>query len=174
MERYRRREELEAVHHVFDSLPAGIQEMLKGVHFVTGYSPRYLGLHFYECSSDGRSFDSTNHCVWTHHQLHLPVSQRHPTIVLPSRGFSNVERVKHELGHALENMLRIDNLPLPIIYPLTKYADINYYEAFATSFQAWLTNHLEKPIRGFTTREELFKKDPWAFHFFEKLNEGDL
>lgn len=46
MERYRYREDLESVHHIFNSLPKRIKELLQETQFVTGYSSRFLGYIF--------------------------------------------------------------------------------------------------------------------------------
>lgn len=90
--------------------------------------------------------------------------------------------ILHELGHALDDALN-DRLcseseapfitKTPLAVPLTKYAFTNRWEAFATAFQAWATEYLEKPVWGYTTKTDLLERDPATYHFFDKLKRGE-
>ncbi len=177
MERYRHREELEFVHQVFNSLPERIKELLKGTHFIIGYRPDFLGLHF----DDPDFYSQRAHCGYDFNQVHFPTSARRTTLVFPSKLIFCSVTVLHELGHALhwelvqkERGNRWEYLyDLPLVLPLTAYAETNNLEAFATAFQAWTTECLEKPIWGYTTKTDLLEYDPATYHFFEKLKRGE-
>ncbi len=185
MERYRRRDELEFVHHVFNSLPEQIKELLQETQFVTGYSPSFLGLHF----GTPDFFSRVSHCDYNFNQKHFSADYRRTTIVLANKDAFKRTTVLHELGHVLHWELikrrygESSYNPLftaPSVIPLTEYAKKNNLEAFATAFQAWMTGRTKKLVQnytieawGYTTKTDLLERDPATYHFFEKLKRGE-
>ena len=166
MERYRYREDIEYVQFVLSSLPVKLREKIEGVHFITNYSPIFLGLHFVDIATDGRSLHSTSHHTGEHLQLHLPRSRRRSTVSLLDGDSKDRLTILHELGHALHERLEHDYFD---IIPLGEYAKRNRFEAFATSFQSWLTPYMEEDVYGYYTKDRLLETDPKTYWLFENL-----
>ncbi len=131
----------ELVGSAFDALPVGIYRMIQNTHFLTGSDPVSAGLHNYEEANMLRSYRETAHYADPIHQFILPVSLRHPTIVLPT--IIQLCGVVHELAHALDYHLG----RFYTASPVTSYAKLNRDEAFAEAFTAWLFwGYGEEPV----------------------------
>ena len=97
-----------------------------------GADPLFADLHRVQSASFGRSYRSTPHCVYPHHQLHRARADRRTTVALPSVETPDV--VVHELGHVLHERLRWE----PVARPVSWYAETDWCESFAESFASWL------------------------------------
>ena len=122
-----------AIVGAFDSLPKGVRERLDHVDFLCGVDPVWAGLTSIETSDDGRSLRDIAYCDYLYTQKHLPADRRRTTIVLPTECAANVWTIRHELGHALHEILGW----FGPVKPITEYARTNAYEAFAEAFCAW-------------------------------------
>lgn len=128
----------ELIGKAFEILPQGIADKLRYVHFLTGVDPIYAGLLIGDNTGDGRSSRNT-WCVCYPDEIRLAKHRRQTTIVLPTLNLDypfelNPYLVVHELGHVLDEILGFEH----IIPPVTKYAEVNRYEAFAEAFTLWL------------------------------------
>lgn len=120
-------------------IPATLQDFVSA-DFACGLDPIFVGLHQYEETDDGRSYRDTAHCVYLHHQLHLPRARRRTTVVLPEPVVPEV--VVHELGHVLHERLDWGHTASPVSW----YAEANWCEAFAEAFTSWLVpGYAERP-----------------------------
>lgn len=176
MDRVRTFAERGAISAVVARLPAAIQRRLDGVHFVSNLSPRFLGLHRYEETTDERFYDTTSHVAWEVHQSGLRRAERRTTVVLQDGNAFDPLIVLHELGHALDERLGFVSVrpdtwtPRLRIRPLDSYAASAPWEAFATGFQSWATH---EPTRSgfFHDAETLRRVDPALASFFDQLAE---
>ena len=122
-----------AIVGAFDTLPGAVRERLDHVDFLCGVDPVWVGLTSVETSDDGRSLRDIAYCDYLYTQKHLPADRRRTTIVLPTECAANVWTIRHELGHALHEILGWYGP----VRPITEYARTNAYEAFAEAFCAW-------------------------------------
>lgn len=104
--------------------------------FLCGSDPLFVGLHGHRDASYGRSYATTMHVAYSHHQAGLAKDQRCTTVVIPVEPKRvGVRQVVHELGHVLhESLLRWEHDAEPVSW----YAKTNRYEAFAEAFTSWL------------------------------------
>lgn len=114
-------------------LPAGVLPLVAHADFLCGVDPIYAGLHAYELTFDGRSYHSTAHCVYGHHQYALPADRRRTTVVLPDMRHAEPWVIVHELGHVLDEALGFSHDAMPT----TEYSANNRAEAFAEAFAIW-------------------------------------
>ncbi len=119
------------IGYSLDLLPEEILNRVIYAHFLTGVDPIYVGLHHYVDTKDNRSYRTTAHVAYPFHQC-LSKDLRHTTIVLP-RLVSPCGLI-HELGHVLDENLGFSHLSKPV----TEYAKVDRYEAFAEAFTSWL------------------------------------
>lgn len=174
MERFRKREQMEFIRHVIDSLHPNIRKWVEHTHFITGYDYNFLGLHILhdDLIPDGRSFCGYGHLQWSR-----PKSDRRTTIVLMENELEleYYEYVKvailHELGHAMEESIGWYE---GYYRPLDNYAASNPHEAFATAFQSYNSENLEYDWHYYHEKSFLEIVDPYLFNFFEKIKRGDL
>jgi hypothetical protein len=122
-----------AIVGAFDALPKPMRELVEHVDFFCGVDPVWAGLTSIETSDDGRSLRDIAYCDYLYTQKHLPADRRRTTIVLPSERAADIWTIRHELGHALHEILGW----FGPIKPITEYAKTNAYEAFAEAFCAW-------------------------------------
>lgn len=107
----------------------------ESVDFLCGLNPRYVGLHGFEWTADGRAYKSTAHCVPRAH-----ASDGRTAIVLPEPEPWWV--IVHELGHVLDE--RQDwRWRVP---PCSEYARVNRAEAFAEAFLTWVIGPTRAPV----------------------------
>jgi hypothetical protein len=141
-----------------DWLPRPLARRLGFVHFFIG-DPVFAGLHQVEVAHDGGSFRTTAQYVPEFLQSHRPRSARRGAIVLPF-GPGRTEKVVHELGHALDDVLGEEWLAQPV----SNYAWTDRYEAFAEAFTAWVglpSYHAE--------RDRLYRIDRDTAAFFDAI-----
>ena len=108
-------------------LPAWLAHMLRPTHFLCGIDPLYAGLHSFPEAEDGRSLRDTAHVAYGHH-INAARAQAVTTVVLPL--VEPPEVVLHELGHVLHERLGFAPAPEPV----TAYAEVDEFEAFAEAF----------------------------------------
>lgn len=163
MERIVNQQYAELIAYAISAIPPTIMEIIKPIHFFTGTDPFYAGLEIGGDldDSDGRSWKTTMHYLPLEEQLHLPKSQRCPTIVMPISTESPGDIV-HELGHALDARTMWYQFQTEII-PVTKYAKICQEEAFAEAFGTWLFNDYGN----------FREPDEETLALFERLMRGD-
>ena len=107
--------------------------------FIIGVDPLFAGItpHYAEGANDLRT---TAHCLYDIHQLHRPLADRGPKVVLPSNpnyhweSWNGPAVVIHELGHVLQSRTEWDHKAEPV----SEYAKTNHWEAFAEAFEAWI------------------------------------
>lgn len=129
------RRRVEPLAAAFEYLPSRIVYLLGNVHVCTE-RPRFVGLHGYVWTQDGRSYDETPHVTFPVHQGHLSRSRRHTTVVVPpSRDKLSLYSAIHELGHVLEDRIGHD---YPDMEPYTPYALAWKSERFAEAFCRWV------------------------------------
>ena len=92
----------------------------------------FAGLHEFEVADDGGSYRTAAQYVSECLQRHRPRSARRATIVLPL-GPGRTATVVHELGHALDEVLGEEWSAKPV----SDYARVDRFEAFAEAFTAW-------------------------------------
>jgi hypothetical protein len=138
VERIRGHDAGELLSMALDWLPASVATRLGFVHFFMG-DPVFAGLHEFEVADDGvppdRCPDVSECC-----QSRRPRSARRATIVLPF-GPGRTATVVHELGHALDEVLGYEWLAKPV----SKYARVDPFEAFAEGFTAWWDSPATRP-----------------------------
>jgi len=156
---------VELIGRVFSEMPLGISRLLNGTDFAIGLSPSWINLHHSKSSEDGRSYASTSHAVWPMHQKHLPMAQRNATVVLNDGDEFDRLLILHELGHILDERLDFGS-PKPIA--ISDYAKTSDVEAFATSFQAFLTPLGEGKF-NYPTYGDLWESDSRMLNFFRSL-----
>ena len=132
MERIRGHDAGELLSMALDWLPRSLARRLGFVDFFIG-DPLFAGLHQVEVADDGGSYRTTAHYVSEYHQRHRAKSARRATIVLPY-GPRGTATVVHELGHALDEVLGYEWLAKPV----SDYARVDPFEAFAEAFTAWV------------------------------------
>lgn len=129
------REPIAVAHDIIGPI---IMARLGHVQYVIGVDPVFVGLHSFVDIADGRSYRDTAHCAYPSH-LVGPADRRVTTIVMPShhdRGagtWAEPHTLIHELGHALHETIGFDHDATPV----TKYAALNRFEAFAEAFTSW-------------------------------------
>jgi hypothetical protein len=122
-----------AIEGALRALPKPVRELVERVDFFCGIDPVWAGLTSAEASDDGRSLREIPYCEYRYTQAHLPADRRRTTIVLPTERAANIPTVRHELGHALHEILGW----FGPVRPITEYAKTSAYEAFAEAFCAW-------------------------------------
>lgn len=154
--------------NTLNNIPKHIMKFIAQPDFVINYDPISIGLHNHTDTSDGRSYRNTSHVCWDIHQNHLSKDKRATTIVLLDGDHDSRNTILHEIGHLLDERLNFDR---PGFYPLNDYAETNAYEAFATSFQAYLTEpYLTNVSDGFDAHKyNLLEIDPEGYYFFDNL-----
>jgi hypothetical protein len=163
MDRVRTQRDSEPIGRAFDLLPAGIQRRLNGIHFAAGFSPVFAGLHCFTDTEDGRSYDTTAHVVYPHHQITSVRANRAITVALPCTEYPTV--IVHELGHALHGLLDFQSHDPD---PVTDYAKTNRWEAFAEAFAAWVLPGDPYYVRA----QEILLQDKRTLAFFDELNDS--
>ena len=119
----------EPIGHALDLIGPALVDRIGPVRWFTG-DPVFAGLHRYGDTDDGRSYRATAHCCYPVHFAHRPAVDRVTTIVLPYP--PSPATVVHELGHALDWRLGFGHTAAPV----TWYARVNRWEAFAEAFTA--------------------------------------
>lgn len=126
-----------AVGEALALMRAGLRD-LTACEFVVGVDPIFAGVH--------REIDAhfpyadTAHVIYDHHQLHRPLADRSPKVILPTNPdyrwdtWYGVQVVVHELGHVLHQRVGWGY----VAEPVTEYAETNHYEAFAEAFATWI------------------------------------
>ena len=120
-----------SISAALEIIPAALHDLVR-VDWFCGADPLFADLHRIEDASYGRSYRSTAHCVYAHHQEHRARASRRTTIALPTVETPDV--IVHELGHVLHERLRWE----PVARPVTWYAGTDLFEAFAEAFTSWL------------------------------------
>ena len=172
MERIAPLAKIDAIEWVVNRLPLGMKRILNGVHFIKGCDPVWMGVSTnkyvgFDNTTKGRkgSFCNWSHCCLKWGLKHLPLNDRETTIVIGSdiKKYEDERKIiLHELGHVLDERLIeiaiVEKLKFyrPGCVPLDDYAAINGGEAFATSFQSWMTIN-DKNEEYFHTRNEVLK-----------------
>lgn len=125
----------------FDKLPSGIANRLKYTHFFTGTDPIYAGLIANgKISPKGDSYHNTWCVSHQHHLTRFPVANRQTTVTLSDHSPEGYPRlllpmlIVHELGHVLHEIIGFEHSAEPI----SKYARLNKWEAFAEAFTSWV------------------------------------
>jgi hypothetical protein len=139
-------------------LPKSVATRLGFVHFFMG-DPVFAGLHEFEVADDGSSYRTAAQYVSECCQSHRPRSARRPTIVLPS-GPGRTATVVHELGHALDEVLGHEWSAKPV----SDYARVDEYEAFAEAFTAWVGMPSYQ-----NERDRLYRIDRESVAFFDAI-----
>lgn len=155
------------IAEALDLLPTGIRRRVEHAHFLTGANPNFVGLHPHETTGDISGvvyrYDQVAHVTWLAHQSHLPASQRHTTVVLPTLYSQDIATIIHELGHVLHEAIDYPQQP---IFAVSAYAETDWFEAFAEAFEVWLTPpHLAKPKQDRT----VLLRDEQTLALFEEL-----
>jgi len=124
----------------FDLITSNIARKLQYTHFFTGTDPIYAGLIREHKIVDGRSYHDAWCVSYPEHLQQLSVKDQQTTITLAShspKGYPLLllpMLIVHELGHVLHEMIGFEHDAEPI----TEYAELNRWEAFAEAFTAWL------------------------------------
>jgi hypothetical protein len=139
VERIRGPDAGEQLSMALDWLPKSVARRLGFVHYFIG-DPVFAGLHEFEIADDGGSYRTSSQYVSESCQTHRPRSARRATIVLP-HGPGRTATVIHELGHALDEVLGYEWLAKPV----SKYARVDPFEAFAEGFTAWWDSPATRP-----------------------------
>jgi hypothetical protein len=142
-----------------DWLPKSVATRLGFVHFFIG-DPVFAGLHEFEVADDGGSYRTAAQYVSECCQSHRPRSARRATIVLPF-GPGRTATVVHELGHALDEVLGHEWSAKPV----SDYARVDPYEAFAEAFTAWVGLPSYQ-----TERDRLYRIDRDSAAFFDAIS----
>ena len=158
MERIRGHHAGEQLLMALDWLPVSIATRLGFVQFFIG-DPIFAGLHEFEVAADGISYRTIAHYVTEGQQRHRARSARRPTIVLPN-GPGRTSTVVHELGHALDEVLG-EKWPAK---PVSNYARVDRFEAFAEAFTAWVGLPSYQ-----SERDRLYRIDRDSAAFFDAI-----
>jgi hypothetical protein len=148
----------EQLSMALDWLPESIARRLGIVDFFMG-DPVFAGLHELEVADDGGSYRNVAQYVSEYCQRHRPRSARRPTVVLPY-GPGRTATVVHELGHALDDVLGYEWSAKPI----SDYARVDGYEAFAEAFTAWVGLPAYQ-----AQRDRLYRIDRDSAAFFDAI-----
>jgi hypothetical protein len=148
----------ELLSTALDWLPRSLARRLGFVQFFMG-DPVFAGLHEFEVADDGGSYRTAAQYVSEACQTHRPRSARRATIVLP-HGPGRTATVIHELGHALDEVLGYEWLAKPV----SKYARVDPFEAFAEAFTAWVGLPSYQ-----TQRDRLYRIDRDTAAFFDAI-----
>lgn len=145
-------------------VPPRILELLQP-DYLCGVDPQFVGLHDFTDASYGRSYSTTMHVAYPHHQMKVAKVHRRTTIVIPVAAKRiRVAHLVHELGHVLHGVLQWEHDTTPV----TQYGGTNWCEAFAEAFTSWLTpgygdypeprtvNYLEALAAGSEVPQKLF------------------
>lgn len=172
MERYKRRSHLELIQYVCNSLHPNIRKLVNHSHWITNIDRHFIGFKLKE-EEKKESITRCSFCSFGHGQ-DLPASDRRTTIVFIDEDFKDIDfmtlLILHELGHVLDESLGLYD---EWVNPLDSYAEQDQFEAFATAFQSYNTKAIDPPLKYYHTKEDLLRKDPYTFEFFEKLKRGD-
>lgn len=125
----------EAITVAQDIIGPAIMARLEHVQFVCGVDPVFAGIHGYEVTEDGRSYRDTACCVYPIHMTRH-ADARVTTIVVPHLDRSTwgpIHTIVHEYGHALHEAIDFEHDATPV----SEYAKLNRWEAFAEAFTAW-------------------------------------
>lgn len=158
MERIRGHDAGELLSMALNWLPESVARRLGFVHFFVG-DPVFAGLHRFDVAADGGSFRTASQYVPERLQSHRPRSARRATIVLPN-GPGRTETVVHELGHALDEVLGEEWSAKPV----SDYARVDPFEAFAEAFTAWVGLPSYQ-----TQRDRLYLVDRETAAFFDAI-----
>jgi hypothetical protein len=158
VERIRGHDAGELLSMALNWLPESVAGRLGFVHFFVG-DPVFAGLHRFEVAADGGSFRTVSQYVPARLQSHRPRSARRATIVLPN-GPGRTETVVHELGHALDEVLGEEWSAKPV----SDYARVDPFEAFAEAFTAWVGLPSYQTQRG-----RLYRVDRETAAFFDAI-----
>ena len=124
----------------FDLITPNIARRLQYTHFFTGTDPIHAGLITDHKSASGRSYRDTWCVSFQYHLKQFSVKDQQTTVTLTSlstKGYPLLllpMLIVHELGHVLHEIIGFDHDAEPV----TKYAELDRYEAFAEAFTAWL------------------------------------
>jgi hypothetical protein len=158
VERIRGHDAGELLSMALDWLPQSLATRLGFVHFFMG-DPVFAGLHEFEVADDGGSYRTAAQYVSERWQSHRPRSARRATIVLPL-GPRRTATVVHELGHALDEVLGYEWLAKPV----SDYARVDPFEAFAEAFTAWVGLPSYQ-----SERDRLYRIDRESASFFDAI-----
>lgn len=158
VERIRGHDTGELLSMALDWLPESVATRLRFVHFFIG-DPVFAGLHEFEVADDGGSYRTAAQYVSECLQRHRPRSARRATIVLPF-GPGRTATVVHELGHALDEVLGEEWSAKPV----SDYARVDRFEAFAEAFTAWVGLPSYRP-----ERDRLYRIDRDSAAFFDAI-----
>lgn len=120
----------ETINEALSRFPAGMARRLDHVQFLCGVSPVFAGLHTFAVAADGRNYADVPHCAYPFN-INRPASERVTTIVLPTPQPPHI--VFHELAHALHPIAGFEHHPVPV----TAYARVDRFEAFAEALTTW-------------------------------------
>lgn len=139
-------------------IPEPILRRVENVDILAGVDPIFAGLHSHIDISDGRSYRSTPHVVYSSY-ITRHKSEKQTTVVLPV--VTEPWVVIHELGHVLDELLGFEHIAKPV----TRYAETNQTEAFAEAFTAWI----KPPEYNKGWLQDLLYEDKATIHLFESL-----
>lgn len=153
MERVARGFDTEPIQRGLARIPPRIRERVGPVDFLCGVDPIFVGLHEHEFASiadgysPGISFRWCAHLSRPHNQASPVRAHRSTTIVVPAplgkvygdEGIAGAV-IAHEYGHLVDSLTGSGTLWDwgAGIVPVSSYAETNWWEAFAESFEAWL------------------------------------
>lgn len=69
------------IEAAYGLIPAGLHPLIRP-HFLCGTDPVFAGLHGYVAAQDGRSYRSTAHVAYPHHQTALARLHRRTTVII--------------------------------------------------------------------------------------------
>lgn len=144
----------EAIEAAYKVIPQEIHKYIRP-HILTGTDPVFAGLHEFVNTKDSRAYAECAHVAYPQHQTKILRVDRRTTVVLPYQ--PDLETVVHEFGHVLHESVQFDHDAKPV----SDYATMNTWEAFAEAFTSWLIpGYAEYPARD-------------SVAFFERLKFGD-
>lgn len=126
----------ELIESGFDLIPKAIADRLRHIQFFTGTDPVFAGLIADKDTKDGRSYRATWCCSYPWNQK---VEDKRTTIIMTDLQLEYPKALRpvmvvHELAHCLHEVLDFEPHPRPV----TKYAQVDKWEAFAEAFTLWL------------------------------------
>jgi hypothetical protein len=141
------------------SLAPAVVGYATGVRALLHGDPVFAGLHEFEVADDGVPTGPLPSTYRSAARAHRPRSARRATIVLPF-GPHRTATVVHELGHALDEVLGYEWLAKPV----SDYARVDPFEAFAEAFTAWVGLPSYQ-----TERDRLYRIDRESASFFDAI-----
>lgn len=128
----------ELIEVAMSILPSPIQRRIEYAHWFVGSDPIFAGLHDYKDIDDGRSYRDTAHVVHPFQQI---CEDKRTTIVIPK--LIPLHSAVHEIGHVVHETLKFR----PHVMPVTDYARVDEFEAFAEAFTAFFFyNYAQRQI----------------------------